>query len=128
MCNNAIKNKKDEFKSNQTEQVSLIEGYEKNLINDIKTNTKEIISKYQTPKFFDILEDKNNLIKGDMSKIKDNKVIHNNKDYKILCKPHNNKININGKQIKREKENISNNENNFDFKIINYKIKDPLQY
>ncbi len=45
-------------------------------------NSKEITSKYQTPKFLEILDNKNKFNNKDTEQSK-----NNNKDKNILCKP-----------------------------------------
>ncbi len=81
-------------------------------------NPKEIISKYQTPKFLDILDDKNKFNDKDPERSK------NNNNYNILCKPKKEVSNIspNG-YYQKDKENINQNRNQVDFEIINYRIK-----
>lgn len=75
-------------------------------------NYKENISKYQTPKFFDILDDKNKFCDNDPNA---RSKFNNNKDFNLLCRP-------------KKKENMNQNRSEVDFEIINYSIKNPLNH
>lgn len=100
--------------------------FEKDLI---AKNSKEVIPKYQTPKFFELIDEKN--IKNIKKSNNLNNDYFNKKkfcnNYDILCMVKKNNLNnpFNNKEMPN-KENKSPNNMPADFQIINYKIKNAI--